>query len=219
MSKWPTQKIKRFFKITNSQYHFVKISWIGSWVTRIDWYKGHWWSSTYMAMRLSDMSSKTFFVFLDHLWAYVEQPHGHKGWATGKIVGGSWPLTFPLLLTPHGASHQKLKSAGVEGKPLKWLESYLTGSSQSVLWNGIKSGPRPQSHGVGQESILGPLLLLVMVADLPKYVTCGLPKAKMMWYTDESTLYHSAQSKELLKSDIELMLKKRSDIVMTMNWS
>ena len=33
-SKWP------FFKIANSQKIFVKISWIGPWVSRIDWCKG-----------------------------------------------------------------------------------------------------------------------------------------------------------------------------------
>ena len=48
-----------FFKITNSQIFFVKTSWIGPWVSRIDWCEGHWCGSTYMAMRLSNISSKT----------------------------------------------------------------------------------------------------------------------------------------------------------------
>ena len=52
-SKWP------FFKTANSQIFFVKISWIGPWVSRIDWCKGHWWGSTYMAVRLSDIRPKT----------------------------------------------------------------------------------------------------------------------------------------------------------------
>ena len=45
-------------KIANSQYFFVKISWIGSWISRIDWSKGHWFGSTHMVLRLSDISSK-----------------------------------------------------------------------------------------------------------------------------------------------------------------
>ena len=77
-SKWP------FFKIANSQYFFVKISWIGHWVSRIDWCKGHWWSSTYMVVRLSDIISETgkkciFVVFRPILSL---QSHGHTGWAT-----------------------------------------------------------------------------------------------------------------------------------------
>ena len=57
-SKWLTQKTE-FFNFANSQYLFVKISWIGPWVSSIDWYKEHWCNSTYMAVRLSDISSKT----------------------------------------------------------------------------------------------------------------------------------------------------------------
>ena len=45
--------------MANSQKKIVKISWIVSWVSRIDWCEGHWCSSTYMVVRLSDVSSKT----------------------------------------------------------------------------------------------------------------------------------------------------------------
>ena len=47
------------FKIANSQYFFLKILWIGSWVSRIDWCEGQRCSSRYMAVRLSDISPKT----------------------------------------------------------------------------------------------------------------------------------------------------------------
>ena len=37
------QAKKKFFKIANnSQNFFVKISWIGPWVSRINWCEGHW---------------------------------------------------------------------------------------------------------------------------------------------------------------------------------
>ena len=54
-----------FFKISNPQIFLSKISWIGTFVSRIDWCQRHWCSSTYMVMRLSDISSKTciFLVF------------------------------------------------------------------------------------------------------------------------------------------------------------
>ena len=35
--------------------NILKISWIGPWVNRIFWCEGHWWSSSYMAVRLSDI--------------------------------------------------------------------------------------------------------------------------------------------------------------------
>ena len=53
--KWPTQKTM-FFKIANSQYFFVKIFWIGPWVSRIDDAKGI--DVAQPMWRLSDISSK-----------------------------------------------------------------------------------------------------------------------------------------------------------------
>ena len=52
-------KKSSFFKIANSQNFFAKISQMGPWVSRIEWCEGHWCSSTYMAVRLSNNSSKT----------------------------------------------------------------------------------------------------------------------------------------------------------------
>ena len=51
-------KKRSFSSSANSEYFFSKISWIGPWVSRIDWCEGHWCGSTCMAIRLSDISSK-----------------------------------------------------------------------------------------------------------------------------------------------------------------
>ena len=48
-----------FSSSANSQYIFAKISWIGPLVSRINWCEGIWCDSIYMAVRLSDISSKT----------------------------------------------------------------------------------------------------------------------------------------------------------------
>ena len=42
-----------------SQYFFKKFLWFGPWVSRIDWCEWHWCGSTYMVMRLSDITLKT----------------------------------------------------------------------------------------------------------------------------------------------------------------
>ena len=52
-------KKNSFSSSANSQYFFMKISWIGPWVSRIDWCEGYWFVSTFVAVRLSDISSKT----------------------------------------------------------------------------------------------------------------------------------------------------------------
>ena len=52
-------KKTEFFNFVKSWANSAKISWIRPWVSRIEWCEGHWFCSTYMAMRLSDICSKT----------------------------------------------------------------------------------------------------------------------------------------------------------------
>ena len=78
---------KRSFSISaNSQYFFSKFSWMGPWVSRIDWCEGHWWDSTYLAVRLSDIRCKTakkcFFCVFWMFLSLCGQPHGHIHWAS-----------------------------------------------------------------------------------------------------------------------------------------
>ena len=80
--------------------------------------------------------------------------------------------------------------------------------SQSVVWNNTTSSPIDLTHGVPQGSILGPLLFLVMVSELPSYVTYGVSKnvnVNMMCYADDSTLYASSKCEVSLQRELERM--------------
>ena len=62
----------------------------------------------------------------------------------------------------------KLKSLGVDGKLGKWLYAFLTNRTQTVLVNGVHSIPFLVLSGVPQGSVLGPLLFLILIADIDK---------------------------------------------------
>ena len=83
--KWLPQKNLIFQLRQFSIFFYMTISWIGPWVNWIDWCKGHWYGSTYMAVRLSDIFSKTGkkcnFGVLGCFWSFVGQPHNYIGWA------------------------------------------------------------------------------------------------------------------------------------------
>ena len=59
-----------------------------------------------------------------------------------------------------------LTSLGVQGKALKWLKSYLSFHSQSVLLNDVTSSSRSLVCGVPQGSVGGPTLFSIYLTGL-----------------------------------------------------
>ena len=72
-------------------------------------------------------------------------------------------LDFNITLT-------KLSTLGINGKVGKWIHSFLTNRTQSVIVNGEKSDPAPVISGVPQGSVIGPLLFLILIGDIDKEV-------------------------------------------------
>ena len=84
----------------------------------------------------------------------------------------------------HDGLIYKLKSYGVEKNLLNLIQNYLTNRQQRVLLNGRTSKLTNILAGVPQGSVLGPLLFLIYINDLPD----GL-KSICKIFADDTSLY------------------------------
>ena len=103
---------------------------------------------------------------------------------------------------PHGRVMNKLRLFGIEGNIAEWIQAFLSGRKQRVRVDGEISGSADVLSGVHQGTILGPLLFLRYINDLPSVVSHG---TEMRLFADDCLAYRAICS-------IEHQLQFREDL-------
>ena len=103
---------------------------------------------------------------------------------------------------------KKLNFYGVDSISLKWFQSYLTDRKQRTYVNGSLSDYGSTVCGVPQGSILGPLLFLIYVNDLPASGLSSTPRL----YADDTCLTLTSHD------PTDLQIKLNSDLNKVQSW-
>ena len=101
-------------------------------------------------------------------------------------------------------SHQKLllklHRYGIRGPALKWIQAFLSDRTQTVVIDNEKSATVPVTSGVPQGSVLGPILFLIYINDLPDKT-----RSKVRLFADDTAIYLAVSNLEdaqILQQDL-----------------
>ena len=104
-------------------------------------------------------------------------------------------------MVDHSILLQKLSHYGIRGTALNWLKSYLENREQFVSINGKDSSKKLLKYGVPQGSILGPLLFIIYINDIPEIQKF----AKFILYADDANIILTGKNmKEIEEQAAEL---------------
>ena len=218
--------------------------WKKAWITPVFKKGGRSVPSNYRPVSLTSISCKLLeHIYFTHLWRHIDQ-HNILGEANHGFRA-RYSTETQLLTTTHDmlkqrdkgkqldvvildfskafdtVPHQrllgKLEHYGVKGNLLRWVEAFLVGRTQTVLVDGVRSREEDVLLGVPQGTVLGPLLFLLYINDLPSHVHAD---THCRLFADDCLLYRVADSisdQVQLQRDLRNLERWASDWGMVFN--
>ena len=117
---------------------------------------------------------------------------------------------------PHERLLRKLDFYGIRGTTLEWIGNFLKGRNQRVVLEGAHSEMAEVLSGVPQGTVLGPLLFLTYINDLPEVIKHSSTKL----FADDSGVLKKIKNKkdqEKLQEDLRALEQWESDWLMEFN--
>ena len=130
----------------------------------------------------------------------------YKGMDNNLLTGAIFlDLRKAFDTVNHHILLSKFKRLNPASNTLRWLSSYVSLRSQVVGFNGVLSNLTAITTGVPQGSILGPLLFLIYINDLP-----SITNSEVVMFADDTTIISQGDSLPSVTSDMKNNLNKIS---------
>ena len=118
---------------------------------------------------------------------------------------------------PHARLLHKLQYYGIHNHTLDWIQDFLHDRSQQVVLEGCTSETVCVTSGVPQGSVIGPLLFLLYINDLPD---CVSSTTTTRLFADDCLLYRKIKTQEdarKLQEDLDSLQRWEADWLMDFN--
>ena len=123
----------------------------------------------------------------------------------GQLTGAVFiDLRKAFDTVDHAVLLDKLSNLGILDKEHGWFTDYLSNRTQVVEFQGVTSASEAVSTGVPQGSILGPLLFILHINDLPEVVS----DCNILMYADDTVLYCSSSQASVIQDKLNAELSK-----------
>ena len=123
----------------------------------------------------------------------------------GQLTGAVFiDLCKAFDTVDHTVLLDKLSNLGIVDKEHGWFTDYLSNHTQVVEFQGVTSTPEAISVGVPQGSILGPLLFILHINNLPEVVS----ECNILMYADDTVIYCSSSKASVIQDKLIANLSK-----------